>query len=228
MQTKHLSILPIFVFSLLLGSGHSAVASESLGISAKAGTLGLGAELSVSLLPHTRLRGGYNYLSYSFDSTIDDIDYEFEPEYNAFSLLLDVHPFGGAFFLSGGVYLNNNSVDASGSINRNSFSSSFPEYAFLADMVSITGDVEFNPVAPYAGFGWRTNSDTSGWGVAVELGVLFQGTPDVKNLRVNAPIDVNNIAEVQQFLARQEREIEEELDWFEFYPVASVMLIYNF
>lgn len=228
MQTKHYFIFPAFVCSLLLTTGQNSSASEALGVAAKAGTLGLGGEISVPVLPNTRLRGGFNYLSYSFDSTISDITYDFEPEYNSVSLLLDVHPFGGTFFLSGGVYLNNNNVGVTGSLDRGKIPSDLAKYASLADMVSINGDVEFNPIAPYAGIGWRSNNFASGWGFAIDLGVLFQGPPDVKNLRVNAPIDINGIREVQQFLAEQEKEIEDELDWFEFYPVASVMLTYHF
>jgi hypothetical protein len=226
-RTAHL-IAPALTCLLLISTPHLGSAAEGLGIAVKAGTLGVGAELSTPLLPNTRLRGGVNYLKYDFESTISDIDYEFEPEYNSASLVLDVHPFSGAFFISGGAYFNNNSVGVTGTIDSGNIPADYYRYAFLADLVSISGDVEFNPVAPYVGIGWRTNSDTSGWGFAVELGVLYQGAPDVKNLRVNAPIDVNGIDDVQRFLAEQEQEIEDELDWFEFYPVASAMLTYHF
>ncbi|MBE0585204.1 MAG: hypothetical protein IH612_15770 [Desulfofustis sp.] len=228
MQINVNLIVPALTCLLLIAAPQHSPAGEALGVAVKAGTLGVGAEISTPLLPNTRLRGGINYLKYDFESTISDIDYEFEPEYNSASLVLDVHPFSGAFFLSGGVYFNNNSVNVVGTLDRGAISADYNRYAFLADFVSISGDVEFNPVAPYAGIGWRTNSDTSGWGFAVELGVLYQGAPDVKNLRVNAPVDVNGIDDVQRFLAEQEKEIEDELDWFEFYPVASAMLTYHF
>lgn len=228
-QIQHLVILISMTCALLLTATPTVFADEeALGVAVKAGTTGLGVELSVPLLPHTRIRSGFSYLSYSFDSTIDDINYEFEPEYNALSLLLDVHPFGGSFFMSGGVYFNNNSIAVTGSLDEASIPATYDRYAYLADMISVSGDVDFNPVAPYAGIGWRTNSNESGWGFVVELGVLFQGAPDVKNLRVNAPVDVNGSTEVQQFLTSQEQEIEEELDWFEFYPVASATLVYHF
>ncbi len=228
MQNKATVIAPALTCLLLISAPPVSSAGEALGVAVKAGTLGVGAEISSALLPNTRLRGGFNYLTYEFDSTISDIDYEFEPEYNSVSLVLDVHPFNGAFFISGGAYFNNNTVDVTGSIDRGVVPADYSRYAFLADLVSISGDVEFNPIAPYAGIGWRSNSDSSGWGFAVEFGVLYQGAPDVKNLRVNAPIDVSGIDDVQRFLAEQEKEIEDELDWFEFYPVASAMLTYHF
>ncbi len=211
-----------------LGSVQAGSASESLGLGAKIGTMGAGAENSVALIPNTRLRSGFNFLRYSFDSTISDINYDFDTEFNSIPILFDIHPFGGAFFLSGGVFLNNNNVGVQGSVSAQSLDPEYQQYGFLADQISISGDVEFLPVAPYAGLGWRTNSNESGWGFEAELGVLFQGAPDVTGLRVNAPVDINGAAEVQEFLAEQTREIEDELSWFQYYPVASIMLTYHF
>ena len=213
---------------VFLGSPPAARAVEGLGIGVKAGTLGAGIELSASLLDNTRLRGGFNYLTYSFDSTISDIGYDFESEFNSFSVMLDWHPFGNSFFLSGGLYFNNNSISVNGTVSDDSIGSLSPQLGALADLVSISGDVEFAPVAPYAGLGWRSNNSDSGWGISVDLGVLFQGTPDVTNLRLNAPVDVNQSAAVQDFLAEQEKEIEDDLDIFQFYPVATLMLTYHF
>jgi hypothetical protein len=228
MRFVHITAAATLLGLTVLGFAKKSHADEGIGIGAKVGTLGLGVELSTSLLPTTRLRGGFNYLSYSFDSTISDIDYEFEPEFNSFSLLLDWHPFSGSFFLSGGVYLNNNSVGVTGSAPESLVPAAYSDFAYLTNELSISGEVEFLPVAPYAGLGWRSNSGESGWGVAVELGVLFQGAPDVQNLRINAPVDVNQVDEVQSFLAGQEQEIEDELSKFEFYPVAAAMLTYHF
>ncbi len=213
---------------IFLGSLPAARANEGLGLGIKAGTLGAGIELSASIINNTRLRGGFNYLTYSFDSTISDIEYDFETEFNSFSAILDWHPFGNSFFLSGGAYFNNNSIAVSGTVSDDSISSLSPQLGALANLVSISGDVEFAPVAPYAGLGWRSNNSDSGWGVSVDLGILFQGTPDVTNLRLNAPVDVNQSAAVQDFLAEQEKEIKDDLDIFQFYPVASLMLIYHF
>ncbi|MEJ2058603.1 MAG: hypothetical protein P8X39_12280, partial [Desulfofustis sp.] len=197
-------------------------------IDVKIGTMGAGAEISASLIPNTRIRGGINYLVYDFDSTIDKINYNFDTQFNSISALLDVHPFGGSFFLSGGVYFNNNKVDVDGSLPAENFPPQYQSFNFLADYLSVSGEVEFLPVAPYVGLGWRTNSDETGWGFGVELGVLYQGAPDVTNLRLNAPVDINDSDDVQQFLKQQEEEIEDELSWFEWYPVAALMLTYHF
>jgi len=219
------AIMLSFVF---LGTISSAQAEEGLGVDIKAGTLGGGVELSTSLLDNTRIRGGFNYFTYSFDSTISDINYDFETDFNSLSLLLDWHPFGGSFYLSGGAYFNNNSISAEGTAEGAAIPSPISFLGGITDLVSITGEIEFQPVAPYAGLGWRSNNAEPGWGVGLDLGVLFQGAPDVTNLRVNGPVEVNSIREVRAFLAEQEEEIEDELSVFQFYPVVSLMLIYNF
>jgi hypothetical protein len=228
MSRLHHTILAAVALVSMIGFTRTAQADEGFGIDVRAGTMGVGAEISASLFPHTRLRGGINYLIWEFDSTIDNIDYTFEPEFNSISALFDIHPFGGAFFLSGGIYFNNNSVSAEGTLPPASFPAELQSFGFLSDVVSISGDVEFNPVAPYVGLGWRSNSNKSGWGIGLELGVLYQGAPDVTNLRVNAPVDVNDIDEIQQFLAEEEQDIEDELSWFQWYPVASLLLTYHF
>ncbi|MCG6930397.1 MAG: hypothetical protein LJE64_07545 [Desulfofustis sp.] len=220
--------VPVIVVVSVLCIMHSSHADEGLGLDAKIGTMGVGGEVSAALFPNTRIRGGFNFLTWTFESTISGIDYDFETEFNSIPVILDLHPFGGSFFISGGVYFNNNSVSVDGFIGPEDFTPAYQAYDFLANQVSLSGDVEFNPLAPYLGFGWRTNSGASGWGFGLELGVLYQGAPDITNLRINAPVDISTTESVRQFLAEQAREIEDELSWFEFYPVASVMFTYHF
>ena len=219
-----LAVLILFVSAPV----SNAEEGEGIGLGVKAGTLGLGVEVSTSLIDNTRLRGGFNYITYSFDSTISDINYDFETEFNSFSLVFDWHPFANSFFLSGGAYFNNNTISVEGSVDDGFFPSSINRFVSVTDLVTISGDVEFQPVAPYVGIGWRSNNGEQGWGLALDLGVLFQGAPDVTNLQVNAPVDVNDVLEVRAFLNEQEEEIEDDLNAFQYYPVVSLMLTYNF
>ncbi len=222
MKNRYNLVFSVLVSMFLFAAMSTAQAEEGIGLGVKAGTLGGGVELSASILENTRIRGGFNYFTFSFDSTISDINYDFETDFNSLSLVFDWHPFGNSFFLSGGAYFNNNSISVDGTVDDKIISSE------ISRLVSISGDVEFQPVAPYAGLGWRSNNAETGWGVAFDLGVLFQGAPDVTGLRLNAPVDVTSITDVKGFLAEQENEIEDDLSWFQYYPVASLMLTYNF
>lgn len=147
----------VAVLSITLLCVCSARAQGGFGAGVKAGTLGGSIEMNAMLSDYLSLRANYNYLPYSFDSTISDINYDFETDFSSLGLLLDWHPFGGAFYLSGGAYINNNEIDATGTIDRTMLPGSYSGYAYLADMVSVTGTVTFQSVAPYGGIGWRGN-----------------------------------------------------------------------
>ncbi|MBU0945218.1 MAG: hypothetical protein KJ804_09530 [Proteobacteria bacterium] len=212
----------------LLNSTQAVATEENFALGLKGGTLGGGVEATKVLSDDLVLRTGVNYLTFSIDSTIGDIDYEMEATYKNGNLLVDWHPFSGAFRISGGVFLNGNEVDVDGIVSKERVLGPIAQYLPLNDMVHVKGNVDFNSLAPYAGIGWRSNHGESGWGLACEFGVLFQGSAQVSDLYLQAPIDVNNTTNVQDFLSEQKKEIEDELDDYQYYPVASIMLMYNF
>jgi hypothetical protein len=214
---------------LLIGSESALAAAGDVGVAVKAGTLGAGVEVKFSLQDDLALRGGFNYLKFDFDTTISEIDYTMEPEFKNATFLLDWHPFSGAFRLTGGFSLNDNNVDVEGSINRGMIPPQYSQFAYLTDLVSVQGSVEFNSFAPYAGIGWSSGHGESGWGVSCDFGILFQGAATVSELNVVTPIDYSRFqSEVDEYLNEQREEIQDELDKYEYYPVASIMLNYTF
>ncbi|WP_028580807.1 hypothetical protein [Desulfogranum japonicum] len=223
---------------LIIISQTSALAEPgSVTVGAKGGTLGVGGEADIGLNDYLHLRGGVNLLKFSFDSTISNIDYEMEPEFKNASLLLDWYPFGGAFRLTGGLFLNDNNIDLTGTPRSDSeywdaIPAGYEAYRSYADSIRVHGSVDFNTLAPYVGMGWNSNTEKKeGWGLAFEIGVLFQGSPSVSSLTVTAdePFDVlANHPEVQQFLKEEQQAIEDDLENFQYYPVASLTLSYTF
>lgn len=223
--------------ALLLSS--PAIADQgSFSAGVKGGTLGVGAEVDLGLNEMLHLRGGVNYLTFSFDSTISNIDYEMEPEFKNGSLLLDWYPFAGAFRLTGGVFINNNEIDLTGTPRKDTLlqgytiPAEYSIYESAIDSVRVKGTVEFNTFAPYVGMGWNSNVEkTRGWGVSFELGVLFQGSPTVSTLTATAAPPLNALANtplVLDALEEEKKAIEDDLENFQYYPVASLMLHYTF
>ncbi|MBU0959947.1 MAG: hypothetical protein KKD01_14000 [Proteobacteria bacterium] len=225
MKKKYLVLAGCLVF---LYSTQAAAGEENFGFGLKAGSLGGGVELTKLLTDDLVLRTGVNYLTFSIDSTISGIDYDMEATYKNGNLLLDWHPFSGSFRISGGVFLNGNEVDVDGAVPTDRIFAGYAYYVPQTDLLHVKGNVDFNSIAPYAGIGWKSNHGESGWGLACELGVLFQGSAQVSDLYVQSPVDVNKIEIVQDFLDEQKKAIEDDLDDYQYYPVASIMLMYNF
>ncbi|HID02348.1 MAG TPA: hypothetical protein EYP18_03925 [Desulfobacterales bacterium] len=214
---------------LLFGSQSAMAESGDVGIGAKAGTLGAGVEIMLGISDDLALRGGFNYIKFDFDSTLIDVDYTMEPEFKNLTMLLDWHPFSGAFRLTGGFSLNDNKVNLDGTVSRSLVPSEYGQFSYLTDLVRVQGSVDFNSFAPYAGLGWTSAYGESGWGVSCDFGVLFQGAAKVSDLNVVTGVDYGLFqGEVEAFLDEQEKEIQDELDKYEYYPVASIMVHYKF
>lgn len=84
----------------------------------------------------------------------------------------------------------------------------------------------FNDIAPYAGIGWDTSfGKKDRFGLLVDLGVLYQGSPDV-DFTAHGPIASNQA--FQNDLSREEEDLENEIDEYEYYPVVSIGFGYRF
>jgi hypothetical protein len=103
------------------------------------------------------------------------VEYDFKLKLATVDALLDYHPFGSSFRLSGGVIHNGNSIDVNARPNANgSYTINGRNYS-AASVGQMKGDVEFRKVAPYLGIGWGNAVQTTGWGFGMDLGVAFQG-----------------------------------------------------
>lgn len=203
-------------------------ARESQGqiaLAARASTLGVGAELSFRAGRNLGIRLGGNYLQFSHDATIQDISYHVTPHLENGTAILDVHPFGSAFHLSGGLLLNYNDghlvatlahdVDIGGTTYH-------PQ-----DVGSLTGTVTFNQTAPYLGFGFAGRSRIA---LLFDLGVGFIGKPQVELVGTT---NLTGQAK-QEFDANVEREraqVQSEIDQHKilrYHPVLSFGIKFGF
>ncbi len=178
MKKSFAVLLTVVVVSLFF---HKVVYADSrpLGVTVKAGTLGAGVEASLSISSYLKIRAGANAYNYDYDGKEDEIDYEFDFDLRSFSVLLDWHVFGGAFRLSGGALLNQNEVDMTAE-SAATFQIGNTTYT-LADVGSLTGNFDFDDVAPYAGIGWDFSLGGEGaWKLVCDIGVMFQGSPTVE------------------------------------------------
>lgn len=201
-----------------------SLCAEGPAIGIKAGTLGAGIEVGTTLGDHFGVRISAQHFTYDYDDAIDGIDYNLDLELNSFAAMLDWHPFADSFRLSAGALYNANKLDAQANPAVNYDIGGITYTA--TDAGRLIGSVEFDDFAPYAGIGWDTSFDKEyGLGFLLELGVLFQGSP---NVNLTADGALTDDPAFQAELEKEEASIQDELDEFKFYPVVTAGLIYRF
>jgi hypothetical protein len=215
MKTKLSYVIGLYALSSLT----LAEAAGGLALTAKAGTLGLGLEASTSLLEGFNARLGYNAFSYETDQTIDDIKYDVDIDLQSLSLLLDWHPLRGGFRVSAGVLANGN--DGKGSAPVGNYT--IGDIPFTN--VGLDANVDFKSAAPYLGIGWgNAVASEKGWGFNVDLGVMFQGSPEISLL----PTGPNAGLVPESELIKEQQKVQDDADYFKYYPVLSVGVSYRF
>ena len=155
---------------------------------------------------------------------MDDIEYNVDLKLMSLSALLDWHPFEGSFRISGGVLYNGNEIEVDSKLSG---SYQVGDKTYTAQEVgTLKGKIDFNKMAPYLGLGWDTSfGKDKGFGFLFELGAIYQGSPDV-NLSADGLLASNQ--DFQNNLAKEEENMQRDVDDYKFYPVVSLGLSYRF
>ena len=80
----------------------------------EASTLGYGLEADYALSEKLSLRGQFNTLNYDDNFDKDGVNYTGSLDLSTLGFLVDWHPMGGAFRVTGGLYSNGNSISGVG------------------------------------------------------------------------------------------------------------------
>lgn len=211
------------VAAALFGLASTASAEFAAGV--KAGTLGLGLELTTDLTETLNLRAGVNRFSYGYDSVESDIEYRLDLDLQSVSLLADWHLFRGAFRITGGVMRNDNELTGRSLPTDGSYEIDGQRYD-AGQVGTLLMGADFDSSAPYLGIGWGNAVDTDGrWHFTSDLGVLMQGSPVVR-LEADGPLRDNE--DFRQALRNEEASLQEDVEDYEYYPVLSVGISYRF
>lgn len=215
----------VAAFACLVCSSAAQASAGGVAVSGEAGTLGFGVGLTGRLARTLNLRAVFHpgpTLSYS--GTSGDDEYDFELQLRSAGGQLDWHPGGGGFHLSGGVILNRNKLDGTGT-SPDSYTIGDNTYT-VAQVGTLRSAIDFKKAAPYAGIGFgNAVGEGKHLGVVFDLGVVFAGSPRVA-LTATGPIAGN--ATFQQDLASEEQSLSDDLKAFKYYPVLSLALSYQF
>lgn len=197
---------------------------EGLFVSPAISTLGLGVEGGMRMTETFGFRLGGNWFGFDEDGVEDGVSYDAEATLASIGALVDYHPFRGGFRISGGLRFNFNQADVTGTADDDV---TIGNETFTADEIgTLKGDVSYDPVAPYFGIGYGATLLQGSFSIGFDLGVMYQGDADVELESENGLL--SNSAELNENLAIEEQEIEDDLEVLNFYPVVGLMATYRF
>jgi hypothetical protein len=195
----------------------------ALGI--KGGTAGLGGEVIVGILDNLNFRTGYNTFSYEGNSTESDIDYDYKLKLNSLPILIDLHPFGGGFRVTSGIFINNNEVTGAAEPTGTTIEVGEGTYN-VADVGTLNAKIDFNTAAPYLGIGWgNAVGKGSPLTIMFDIGIMFQGSPKVS---LNATGNIASDVAFQENLDREISDLKDDIESVQYYPIVSLGLAYRF
>ncbi|MCM8760317.1 MAG: hypothetical protein NC832_01170 [Candidatus Omnitrophica bacterium] len=211
----------VIILGVVVGFCFISMAQEtpSAGFGVKIGTLGPGIEIGMSFTPKIAARLGLNYFTYSYDTTEEGIDYDAGLTLFTLGPVIDWHPTGGSFRVSGGLLYNGNEVTgkAKRDLHLRIGGHEYPN-------ATVKTTVDFDDLSPYVGIGWDTSFGAERqWGLICDLGIIYHGVPHVtlKATATEARIDPEDVR-------KEKKEIEDAVKSFQWYPVITAGFIYRF
>ena len=202
------------------------------------GTLGVGMNAGYDFTNDLALRGLVNYFNLDFEKEKAGNEYDGELDLRSLGVVVDWHPFWGAFRMSGGAFLNDSRLSAS--TQGAALGIGGGEYD-----ADLEFRMEFDKAAPYLGIGWTSGRGGTGLTFTTDFGALFRGSPRVSasgqadgceftvSRDGNADVDCEGEAgvvagELSSNLEEEHHELRGALDKLKIYPVISLGLSYRF
>ena len=215
----------ILISILALAAAASSARAEGVAAGLKIGTLGPGVEAVAYLAPKLNLRGAFNYINFSFDGSVEGIDYEADFDLSSFEALMDFHPFENGFRITAGAVFNENKADLTGTTDDDTIEIGDTDFPTAA-VGELVGSAEYDNIAPYIGIGYgNAVADNVDFTFSFDLGVMFQSEPEV-SLSATGPI--RNDPTFQAELAKEEGDAQDFADKLKIYPVLSFGICYYF
>ena len=206
----------ILIFFLLINP--VMLFSQNYGVSLKISSLGINLEGVRKLNEQFNARLGVAYFSYNFSggSNTEDYNYKANAKLFSVSVLGDWFLFESNFRITCGLLINLNN----GNLTLNpikTYTVGSVTYT-PEDLGNLKAKLDFNTMAPYLGLGFGNTMDDNGLEFTIDLGTIYQGKPKV-DLMATGLLSPSE---------EQEPIVQDNLKWFQFYPVLSIGIIYKF
>lgn len=203
----------------------SAATAQPLAAGVNLGTPGLGLQLTTQINDRLVLRGAVDGMSLSRDEDYSDIAYDGKARLMTGGLFADLHPTGGAFFVSGGVYAGKREVKlhAVPTANVDVGAATYTP----AQIGRIDGAAKLSNLQPFLGLGFdNTYSGDRAWGVRALVGVSFSKAPKVSLASTGGAFSSDPT--LQANLRLEEAQAREDAKDFKYFPVVQIGLTRRF
>src|SRR3982751_1365548 len=188
--------------------------AQAAGVGVRIGTTGLGVDLAKNVAPLVDVRVGYSGGSLGKDVDTSNAHYTGDIKLSNLNTLLDFHPLGPLFRISGGLIFNKNKYDAHGTVN--------------GQPGSVDARVESGrTAAPYLGIGYGNVAGT-GINFYADAGVMFMGTPKATITANCAGLTPGQCTALQTQTASEQQALQDKLDRFKAYPVLNIGVTIGF
>ncbi|WP_375395882.1 hypothetical protein [uncultured Sphingomonas sp.] len=203
-----------------------ACAQQALGsvtIGVTGGTEGVGPELSYRIDHLIGVRANATFLGFGHTVRSDGIEYHGHADLQSGGVMLDLYPFRGGFFLSGGARLNGNHGQLSGTPTQNTRIGN--DVFTPAQIGTISGRGETKNFAPQATLGYVAKVG-SHFTLGFEAGALFQGAVHIQDFQSDGTLAANALYMMQ--LDQERRNVQSDVDGYKVYPIAQLRFGYRF
>lgn len=192
------------------------VAADTFALVPQAGLAGYGATVQWGFNQYLALSAGYTFMDQSVRNVeTDDATYDGDLRLSNPQVMLNWAPFGGHFRVSAGVIAQDSDFDlrAKDVKNVNGITDARVRGDFAASL------------APAITIGWETPLDKTGLGYHLSVGAMYAGAPEVT---VDATCAVlGNGPACDQLSATERKQIESDLERYEFLPILQAGLIFR-
>jgi hypothetical protein len=205
------------------------LSAQGVGVAARAGTLGFGAEAAVGLGERLAVRGGVGLFPIKTDATKfwdvgADVDATLKLPDTWYNIGIDLY-LGGAFRIGGGMLYRPDDPSITATLPAGGTVDIGGQTYTGADVSEVVGSLDARNSAPYAviGFGKHTSL---GIGLSLDLGMAFLGNSRVALEATKGNPTVIQSTIFQQQLGQEEQNLDDDLpNWAKkYWPIASLGL----
>jgi hypothetical protein len=213
--------MKIQIAALVLAGAFAATSAsaQNLALGVNVGTPGLGVQATAQLSDLVVLRGALDGMSLSRDEDYSDIAYDGKAKLMTGGLFVDLHPGGGAFFVSGGGYAGKRKIDlrAQPTANVEIGGATFTP----AQVGRIDGEAKLSNLQPFLGVGFdNTYVGDRSWGFRALAGVAFSKSPKVTLTSSGGTLSADPTFQAR--LRAEEAEARDDAEDFKYFPVLQL------